>query len=63
MTEEEKFMFDLEGYLVIKGVLTPDEVAELNAISDTKFPYSDPDYVPGRALSPNPPKDVLGDSP
>ena len=45
MTEEEKFMFDLEGYLVIKGVLTGEEVAELNTIADTKFPYSDPDSV------------------
>ncbi|MCZ6681149.1 MAG: phytanoyl-CoA dioxygenase family protein [Candidatus Poribacteria bacterium] len=34
MTDEEKFIFDLEGYLVIKNVLTPDEVAEMNAIID-----------------------------
>ena len=32
MTGEEKFTVDLEGYLVIKNVLTPDEVAEMNAI-------------------------------
>ena len=30
MTDEEKFMVDLEGYLVIKDVLTPDEVDEMN---------------------------------
>ena len=42
MTEEEKFKFDLEGYLVVKGVLTREELAELNAISDAKYPYSDP---------------------
>ena len=36
MAEEEKFKFDLEDYLVIKGVLTHEEVAELNAIADEK---------------------------
>ena len=34
MTDEEKFLVDLEGYLVIKDVLTPDEVDELNKIID-----------------------------
>lgn len=41
MTPEEKFLVDLHGYLVIKNVLTPDEVAELNALADEKFPYSE----------------------
>ena len=35
MTTEEKFMFDLEGYLVIKNVLTKDEVTVLNDIADS----------------------------
>ena len=34
MTDEEKFIVDLEGYLVIKDVLTPDEVADMNEIID-----------------------------
>ena len=34
MTGEEKFQVDLEGYLVIKNILTDDEVAEMNAIID-----------------------------
>src|SRR5205807_349163 len=38
LTPEEKFLVDLQGYLVIKNVLTPTEVAELNAIADEKFP-------------------------
>lgn len=38
MTPEEKFLFDIQGYIVIKNVLTPDEVARLNAIADEKFP-------------------------
>ncbi len=38
MTPEEKFLFDLEGYLVIKQVLTPAEVAALNAIAEQKAP-------------------------
>ncbi len=37
MTPEEKFMFDVEGYIVIKNVLTPAQVAELNALADTVF--------------------------
>jgi ectoine hydroxylase-related dioxygenase (phytanoyl-CoA dioxygenase family) len=38
MTPEEKFLFDLHGYIVIKNVLAPDEVAALNALADEKFP-------------------------
>jgi hypothetical protein len=38
LTPEEKFLFDLQGYLVIKNVLTPAQVAELNALADEKFP-------------------------
>ncbi len=34
MTGEEKFQVDLDGYLVIKNVLTDDEVAEMNEIID-----------------------------
>ena len=34
MTSEEKFQVDLEGYLVIKNVLTDDEIAEMNDIID-----------------------------
>jgi hypothetical protein len=37
MTPEEKFMFDLEGYIVLKNVLTPGEVAELNELADQVF--------------------------
>ena len=34
MTEEEKFVFDLEGYLVIKDVLSQQELDDLNALMD-----------------------------
>ena len=34
MTGEEKFMVDLEGYLIIKNVLTDEEVAEMNEFID-----------------------------
>src|SRR5688572_4848587 len=50
MTPEEKFMFDLDGYLLIKNVLTKDEVAELNAIADEKFPRP-PDHTTGQRTS------------
>ena len=38
MTEEELFAFDLEGYLVLKQVLTPEEVAALRAIAVQNWP-------------------------
>lgn len=38
MTTEEKFQFDLEGYLVIKQVLGVAEVAALNVIADRNAP-------------------------
>ncbi|HIB88864.1 TPA: hypothetical protein EYO57_16985, partial [Candidatus Poribacteria bacterium] len=34
MNNEEKFVFDLQGYLIIKNVLNTDEVDELNEIID-----------------------------
>lgn len=37
MTPEEKFMFDLEGYIVIKNVLTPPEVTALNDLASQVF--------------------------
>ncbi len=38
MTPEERFMFDLEGYLVVGGLLSAEEAAEFNAISARVFP-------------------------
>lgn len=34
MTDKEKFLFDLRGYLVLEGVLTDDETAAANAAID-----------------------------
>lgn len=34
MTPEEKFLFDLNGFLVVRGVLTPDEVHAANVAID-----------------------------
>ena len=34
MTDEEKFSFDLEGYLIVKDVLNGDEMKSLNAVAD-----------------------------
>ena len=42
MTGEEKFQVDLEGYLVIKNVLTDDEVAEMNDIIDNTERHGPP---------------------
>ncbi len=38
MTPEEKFMFDLDGYLVVRGVLSQEEIDGLNALADTAWP-------------------------
>lgn len=38
MTDEERFAFDLEGYLVVRQVLTADEVAALKAIALRECP-------------------------
>ncbi len=45
MTPEERFMFDLEGYLVIRDVLTSDEIDILLDVADREFPrdYDDAD--------------------
>lgn len=34
MTEDERYLFDLNGYLIVRGVLTPEEVKEANVIID-----------------------------
>lgn len=31
MTDDEKYLFDLNGYIVVEGLLSPDEVAAANA--------------------------------
>ena len=36
ISEEERFLFDLEGYLVVKNVFTKEEVAAANAAVDRK---------------------------
>ena len=38
MSPEEKFMFDLEGYLVVRGVLAAAEVERLNQLADEVWP-------------------------
>ena len=35
MSEEERYLFDLQGYLVVEDVLTADEVGELNGLLNT----------------------------
>lgn len=38
MTDEELFAFDLEGYLIVRGVLSPEEVAALRAVAVQQYP-------------------------
>ena len=35
MTDAEKYVFDVHGYLVIEGALSPEEVAAANAAVDS----------------------------
>ncbi len=37
MTDEEKYRFDLNGYLVLKGALSPEQVTALNAYIDERL--------------------------
>jgi hypothetical protein len=34
LTDLQRYLFDLEGYIVLEGVLSPDEVAHLNSVWD-----------------------------
>lgn len=45
LTDEEKFRFDLEGYLVIKSVLSPQECQRLSDLSDVVWPREAGDGV------------------
>ena len=47
ITAEDKFVFDLQGYIIIKNVLTSEEIAEINEVCDRIFPsdYSDVENV------------------
>lgn len=37
MTDDQKYLFDLNGYIVVRGVLTEDEVREANAAIDNNL--------------------------
>lgn len=38
LTDEQKFLFDLEGYVVLPGVLSPAECDSLSALADEAWP-------------------------
>ena len=42
MTEEERYLFDLQGYLVVEDVLTPEEVQKLNGLLDSRDLWNQP---------------------
>ena len=41
MNDEERFQFDLEGYLVIRNALSREEVAGINRVADERYPYGE----------------------
>ncbi len=49
MTDEEKFRFDLQGFLIIKNVLSPDECRELSDLADEAWPEQPEDGLFRRA--------------
>jgi hypothetical protein len=66
MTAEEKFLFDLQGYLIVKQVLSAGEVAALKAIADQRCPAVNDRPAWGRvfgASSWGPPYQALIDHP
>ena len=42
MTEEERYLFDLQGYLVVEDVLKPAEVQQLNELLDSRDLWNQP---------------------
>ena len=50
MTDEVKFRFDLQGFLVIKSVLSPLECRELSDLANDAWPEQ-PDEGPLRRVS------------
>ena len=34
MNDHERYMFDLQGYLVVPGALSPEKIAQLNSVLD-----------------------------
>ncbi|GIT39264.1 MAG: hypothetical protein Ct9H300mP8_04600 [Gammaproteobacteria bacterium] len=42
MTDEEKFRFDLHGFLVLGSVLSPEECKELSLLADSVWPEKGP---------------------
>ena len=45
MTDEQRYLFDLQGYLVLKNVVPPETVAAVNAVLD-RFEAMDEDELP-----------------
>ena len=39
MNDDERYLFDLMGYLVVDDILSPDELAELNRLVDRRDPW------------------------
>jgi ectoine hydroxylase-related dioxygenase (phytanoyl-CoA dioxygenase family) len=53
MTPEERYLFDLQGYLVVPNALSPDQLCELNAIMDRRIADEvEPDATQHRFYSP-----------
>lgn len=43
VTDEERYLFDLTGYLVVRDAISPQALAEINAMIDSQLAGSDPE--------------------
>ena len=48
MTEVERYLFDLQGYLIVEDVLDAEAVAELNRLIDAQEMGADVEQAEGR---------------
>ncbi len=51
MTEEERYLFDLNGYLVVEDLLSPDEVARCNDYIEHQIGAGSAEFTEGADLS------------
>jgi len=67
MTAREKFMFDLNGFIIVKGAISAEEVQAMNAAIDAHMSESRPrntvplkNAAPGSAMAASQPRSDLG---
>ena len=52
MNDHERYMFDLQGYLVVQGALSPEKIAQLNSVLDEHIAAECPTDMPTHRFAP-----------